>query len=46
MSALLADKALQQLILTATGQTLYMVGLSLAIALAVGVPLGVLLVVT
>lgn len=46
MSALLADKALQKLILTATGQTLYMVGLSLAIALAVGVPLGVLLVVT
>jgi D-methionine transport system permease protein len=46
VSALLADKALQKLILTATGQTLYMVGLSLAIALAVGVPLGVLLVVT
>lgn len=46
MSALMADKALQRLILTATGQTLYMVGLSLAIALAVGVPLGVLLVVT
>lgn len=46
MSALLADKALQKLIMTATGQTLYMVGLSLAIALAVGVPLGVLLVVT
>ncbi len=46
MSALLADKALQKLILTATGQTLYMVGLSLAMALAVGVPLGVLLVVT
>jgi len=32
--------------MTATGQTLYMVGLSLAMALAVGVPLGVLLVVT
>lgn len=46
MSALLADKALQRLIFTATGQTLYMVGLSLAMALAVGVPLGVLLVVT
>ncbi len=46
MSALLADKALQKLIMTATGQTLYMVGLSLAMALAVGVPLGVLLVVT
>lgn len=46
MSALLTDKALQRLILTATGQTLYMVGLSLSIALAVGVPLGVLLVVT
>jgi len=46
VSALLADKALQKLILTATGQTLYMVGLSLAMALAVGVPLGVLLVVT
>jgi len=46
VSALLADKALQKLIMTATGQTLYMVGLSLAMALAVGVPLGVLLVVT
>ena len=46
MSASLTDKSLQRLIFTATGQTLYMVGLSLAIALAVGVPLGVLLVVT
>lgn len=46
MRALLTDAALQRLILEATGQTLSMVGLSLAIALAAGVPLGVLLVIT
>lgn len=46
MLALLADKALQNLIVAATGQTLYMVGLSLSIALVAGLPLGILLVVT
>jgi len=46
VSKLLADSALQNLILTATGQTLYMVALSLGIAIAVGVPTGVLLVIS
>ncbi|NLP19096.1 MAG: metal ABC transporter permease, partial [Firmicutes bacterium] len=46
MSKLLADSALQNLILAASGQTLYMVGFSLGIAIAVGVPTGVLLVVS
>jgi len=46
VSKLLADSALQNLILAASGQTLYMVGFSLGIAIAVGVPTGVLLVVS
>ncbi|MDK2785040.1 MAG: D-methionine transport system permease protein [Bacillota bacterium] len=46
MRELLADAALQRLILQATVETLYMVGFSLAIALVCGLPLGVLLVVT
>ena len=46
MSTLLADSALQNLVLAATGQTLYMVGFSLGIAIAVGVPIGVFLVIS
>lgn len=46
MSTLLADSALQNLVLAATGQTLYMVGFSLGIAIAVGVPTGVFLVIS